>query len=217
MTTYSKMLFASMEDRQFSWNLTSTAPLWKITHPVLLKLKAEQADGHVPDARFRTHHWNLNCYSDAQEAEARHTHLKGEIAFPWVIGKFLQEMPEEALLHFPDLGSVYLTVQPLAPQSPTSFLHAQLPAFLDYALSAELWGPAGKWTRFHQTLHTLFEKYGLLIGQDHPGHYTLTAAARMLEQHGFSGELHGDHVTWILPWDFPLSAIRKVEAALTQE
>lgn len=217
MTTYSKMLFASMDERQLSWNLTSTSPLWRVTHPVLLKLKNEHDQGQMPEPRFRSHNWNLLFYPDSSQASLKHPLLKAEIAYPWVIGKFLTESRSEALFHFPDFGTVFLTTQNLESNSEADLWQAQLSAFLDYALSSELWGPAGKWTRFHQSLHTLFEKNGLLIGQDFPGYYNLSAEARKLEKHGFNGEQHGDHISWIMPWDFPLSAIRKLEIALTQE
>jgi hypothetical protein len=122
------------------------------------------------------------------------------------------------VIHFGQLGSIHLSKSELVQGVPNSLQlhHHTLPIWLDYALSTELWGPTGKWTRFHERLHTLFVNYGLLIEQDFPGHYPLKKEAQWLSQHGFQGNLTQKNYDLILTWDFPLSGVIELEKVLSR-
>lgn len=71
--------------------------------------------------------------------------------------------------------------------------------------------------RFRERLHTLFEKYNLLKGDDYPGLYPLREEARLLEEFDIQGTSLEDSYILTLPWTFPLSALEKLEAIISQE
>ena len=94
--------------------------------------------------------------------------------------------------------------------------HHVLPIWLDYALSSELWGEVGKWTRFHQRLQTAFKDSEILAGQDFTGFYPLKTEAQWLSKYGFQGRLTETNYDLILTWDFPLSALLELEKVLAR-
>lgn len=128
---------------------------------------------------------------------------------PAGIYSFLQELPAQALFDFAPLGKVHFH-QGEPRESGTNM--GKLQAWLRYALSPELWGPQGKWTRFHQRLHTLFGQNHLLKSENIPGRYILSPDQLDWEKLGIRGDLiQGGLLELTIPWHFPLSALNKLE------
>lgn len=217
LTWFSEALLKQVQKKDLPYNLSGEGAIFSILHPALLK--CQHVFTHTPDQltpRFSSGIWKLKAYKDQQSAEKNHSSIKAFGGFPYQIAEFIQESPAKCLIHFGHLGTVYLSKDEEL-ESKVSELHDfLLPLWLDYALSAELWGPVGKWTRFHERLHTLFEKYGLLIDKDSPGYYPLKQEAQWLGAQGFQGKLTHNQYNLIFPWDFPLSGLIELEKVLAR-
>lgn len=136
---------------------------------------------------------------------------------PWAIAKFLSSSESRALIDFEDLGSVLLSKSQLD-YRPGSQLHELLiPLWLNYALSPELWGPQGKWTRFHERLTNLFNQHNLLDGKASLGYYPLQSKAEKLANFGFQGTRLEKSYLLVTPWSFSLTELNKLEAIVQQE
>lgn len=120
---------------------------------------------------------------------------------------------EDAFLDFDQLGVIRLSRNP----AQTTPMDAKMSRWLDYALSPELWGPEGKWTRFHEQLHKLFEKHNLLERTSVPGYYPLKSNAFPWEKYPLVGDLSGSTFTLVLSWTFSLSELRKLESIFHEE
>lgn len=120
---------------------------------------------------------------------------------------------EDIFLDFDQLGAIRLSRKP-AQATPTD---AKMSRWLDYALSPELWGPDGKWTRFHEQLHKFFEKHNLLERTSVPGYYPLKSDARSWEKYPLEGDLSGSTFSLVLSWTFSLSELRKLETIFNEE
>lgn len=216
LSWFSHALLEQRKTIKSSYDLTGQGSMCELIHPALIR--AKHSFIHSPNEltfRSSSSGWNLIAYEDSNK-----TNLAASIpnygGFPWQISQFLKDQPSSALLHFGDMGSVFLSRGELDNSAPNTldFFHYALPIWLDYALSSELWGLDGKWTRFHMSLHTLFEKYGLLIDQDFPGFYPLDSRAQYLTDWGFKGNINDKKFNLIFPWDFPLSGLKKLEEIL---
>jgi len=219
LSWFSEELLSQLKKNNLSYQLSGQGPLFEVLHPALLKCR--YSFEHSPQElifRSSSSGRHLQAYKNQHEAEEKIKGIKSYGGFPWQISHFIQDNPSQALIHFGELGSLYLSRNPQQlTTGPTQLHHHILPIWLDYALSPELWGPEGKWIRFHARLHTLFEKYGLLIEQDFPGFYPLSKEAEWLSEHGFQGRLTQTTYDLILTWDFPLSALIKLEKVLARE
>ena len=219
LSWFSQKLFDQLKTSSNEFNLTGNGPLFKVWHPALIKVQYLY-ENHPEDLSFRTQSsgWSIQSFENLDEALAQHGQESLYEGLPWGLHKFLVENNNSGLINFKDLGAVFLTRESatLLPQSNPQLHHHLLPVWLDYALSPELWGPAGKWTRFHARLLTLFTKYGLLIKDSIPGHYSLNLKAQWLINSGFKGKLTEDSFDLIFPWDFPLSGLIELEKALAR-
>lgn len=220
MPWFSSQLFSQLEDKELGHNLTGEGALFHFLHPALMKANYlfvnDRESLNLPDKIFG---WTIKTFKNQLEAEASFPKVSSFGGFPKDISLFLAQNVDEAILHFGDLGSAYLTkCQPQHTISKDLELHDYLiSVWLNYALSPELWGPTGKWTRFHERLHTLFAHYGLLIGDDFPGYYRLKTEASWLIEEGFLGKKTESDFQLILTWDFPLSGLIKIEKVLARE
>lgn len=220
LSWFSQELLGQLPQNNLTHQLSGEGPLFELVHPALIKCR--HLFLHSPnDLIFspQSWGWNLQLFKNQHEAEAKIGKIKSYNGFPYQIFQFLQDSPNEALLHFDQLGSIFVSKTASPQPAPEKFElhHHLLPIWLDYALSPEMWGPAGKWPRFHNRLHTLFEKYGLLIEQDLPGFYPLKKEASWLSNHGFQGKLTQTNFNLVLTWDFPLSAVVELEKVLARE
>jgi hypothetical protein len=124
---------------------------------------------------------------------------------------------KEGFINFKEYGTVYFTTEKITFDHGNQLHEFVLPLWLNYALSPELWGPQGKWIRFHQKIHQLFADYDLLEGSDFPGYYPLSEKAKKLEHHGFKGSIYQEKYLIVLPWSFSLSSLNKLENVIRQE
>ncbi len=192
-------------------------PLYHVQHPKVVLAQLRFASGEIENESFAHPEWKAAFYKNSVEARTYHPDFKFMgIGTVRVFSEILSHRYTPSLFEFPPLGTVALTHNSIE-QGKSSGSHlATLPIWLTYAMSPELWGPVGKWTRFHERLHTLFEKYQLLNGKDFPGFYPLKLEAKWLEGHGFKGSLTKDHFILNLNWTFPLSALEKIETVIRE-
>lgn len=219
LTRFSEILFSQVKQKSFGFDLSGDGTLFTIRHPALIKVQ-HQFEQTPTDLILRqlSSGQALESYSNLKEAQAKHPETETFSGFPCHIYQLLQKNPQHALIDFGELGAVYISRQSSTPTQPHGHAlhHYLLPVWLDYALSAELWGPVGKWTRFHERLHTLFTKYGLLDGEDFPGYYPLKIQADWLGNFGFKGKLNKNSFDLTLQWDFPLSGLVELEKVLAR-
>ena len=202
MTQFSQHLQNQMTTVESGFDMTPSAPIFKLLHPALVKL---QIDPHSLAARSLSH----GVYYQSLSSDTGQVLIKG---FPFQVWKFLQNSGDNHF-DFAPVGKALLSKVPLASENQNQ----HLTAWLDYALSPELWGPEGKWSRFHHKLHGLFSTFDLLNMEAIPGFYPLKTKAQILEKHGFKGELTEHGYNLILAWDFSLTGLNKLENVLKME
>lgn len=128
------------------------------------------------------------------------------------VTKFLSEKPAEINFDFSPLGTVSFSKT----GNPDGSENKKLSAWLSYAMSPELWGPQGKWTRFHERVHALLEQQDLLNGLDYPGFYPVKARARDWKSLNVKGDIQGETLVLNLPWAWPLSGLEQFEKILSE-
>ncbi len=219
LSGFSAQLLSQAQNKKMAYQMNGSSPLFQLLHPALIKC-TQIFENSPNDLVFRTQSsgWNIVSYKNIQEATQNTHKLKIYGGYPYDIGLFIQESPLEALIDFDILGTIHLFKgEPLGSVPKKIDLHHYLlPLWLDYALSPELWGPSGKWTRFHRELHTLFDHYGLFIDKDFPGFYPLKREAKWLSEQGFHGRLTSTNFDLIPTWDFPLSGLVELKTALAR-
>lgn len=216
---FSEALLDQLKQKKSGFQMDGKGAISELTHPAILKTKHnfEHAMSEL-QLKLSSGSYNLLTFKNKTAALASYPHTKSYEGFPWQFWQFLQDSPSEAVIHFGEMGSIYLSKsESFSPYLVPEVHHYTLPLWLDYALSPELWGLAGKWTRFHERLHTLFKNNGLLIDHDFPGYYPLKKEAHWLAKHGFHGLQTNDQFILILTWDFPLSGLVELEKVLARE
>jgi hypothetical protein len=216
---YSKRLFSQLSTKQVPFNVSGEGRPCTLSHPALIL--AEQDFLNSPESftlRETWKDWKISCFNfQSQELKLFQDseHFSG---WPKDIFKFLQQKPQEAIIHFEHLGSIHLhqNISQHVKKDNLELKDVLLPLWLDYALSSELWSESGKWPRFHDHFHTLFVKFGLLLEQDSPGYYPLALKASFLEEDGFLGKRTENGFLFIPGWDFPLSGLKKLEEVLSR-
>lgn len=215
---YSDLILLQNQEKKNDFDLRTNAPLLSFLHPKMLKAILENMmSPEKAPAPIEIPNWFYDSFSHIQDAQNTFPQSNSYQGNPAAIGNFINSSEEQALFDFSPYGAFVLSRVPLSSSSPIGFHSYVIPPFLGYALSPELWGPQGKWVRFHERLHTLFEKYNLLKGDDYPGLYPLREEARLLEEFDIQGTSLEDSYILTLPWTFPLSALEKLEAIISQE
>ncbi len=219
--TMEEVLFETIQSQKAAlpeiYDLSAHSNLFDLDHPQVLRAKLGFKEG-LPPQKFQHSHWKAAFYSSEIEASKNHqgikTFLKGNPAniFDLMNGKY-----QDLILDFSPLGWAALSLNDLE-QGATQGEHLHLlPPWVTYAMSPELWSASGKWTRFHERLHTLFEKFDLLQGDDRPGFYPLKPSTQILESHGFKGSLLEGSFQLMPNWTFPLSALKILEEVVSKE
>jgi hypothetical protein len=215
---FSEALLDQLKQKTSGHQMDGLGVISELTHPAIIKTQHNFI--HAMDQlqlKLSAGSYNLLTFKNQADALKNYPQTKSYGGFPWQVWQFLKDAPAEAVVHFGEMGSVYLSKsESFAPYLVPEVHHYTLPLWLDYALSPELWGPAGKWTRFHERLHTLFADNGLLIDQDFPGYYPLKTEAQWLGKHGFHGLQSNEKFILILTWDFPLSGLVELEKVLAR-
>lgn len=215
---FSQALLEQLKHQSSTYLMDGQGMITQLTHPAIIKCQQNfELAREELELKHSSSSYNLLTFKNRMDAVKSYSQAPQFGGFPWQFWQFLQAPPSEALIHFGEIGSVYLSkTESFGPYLVPELHHYTLPLWLDYALSPELWGPAGKWTRFHERLHTLFAINGLLIEQDFPGYYPLKAEAQWLGKHGFQGLQSTDKFVLILTWDFPLSGLIELEKVLAR-
>ena len=204
---------------EFPIDLTLEGPLLSRSHPKVLMARLLHLHNPEQETDLRElHGWFFDCFSSTDEASAKYPDI--QLSFtgrPWTINKFLREGASEAIVDFKELGTAVLSKRELETGPRKELHYHELTAWLAYALSPELWGPVGKWTRFHSRLHELFRGHDLLSGEDTIGYYPLKSKASKLYDSGFQGTNLDKSYLIVLPWTFSLTALNKLEEIIKQE
>ncbi len=162
--------------------------------------------------------WSYQSFDQLSTAQISHSAVALVIeGRPWKVAQFISGPHTEAILDFHELGAVYLVKGTRSLPVETGHKQTLLSIWLTYALSAELWGTQGKWTRFHERLHALFHDRDLLMGEDSPGHYPLKPCVQSIEKAGFQGTKLDKTYLLVLPWSFSLSALQRLEEIISEE
>ncbi len=217
---YSQELLRQSNEKISTYNLGGKESLFSLDHPALIRtIQLYNFDSSQLRFKNNSYGWYFQTFRTRQEAQANYPDLVVYEGYPKDLYRFLVNSPTQALIDFQQLGSILIQSTPFLNFS------AQLPnlqdylmsVWLDYALSPELWGPAGKWTRFHLRLHSIFSQRNLLMSEDCPGYYPLSKTILWIKDHGFYGNEENNAFKLTLPWDFPLSGLVKLENVLAQE
>jgi hypothetical protein len=194
----SQILLNQLNQKTEDLNLTEMGPVLSFLPPFLL----QEMPPFTKEAQY-----SFQPYKTAAELLKEFPSAQIRRGHPKEIHRFLSGN-EDVFLDFDQLGVVCLS-RKTATSVPTN---SQMARWLDYALSPELWGPEGKWTRFHEQLHKLFEKHNLLERNSVPGYYPLKSNARVWEKYPLKGDLSEQSFALVLPWTFSLTDLRKLES-----
>jgi hypothetical protein len=215
---FAKQLAQQQED-QYPLDLSLEGPVMHQLHPRLIwaKLQFNQNSDSV-HTKVPLDGWNYACFTSIEEASSKYPEIS--LIFegrPWSFKRFIDQNHSEAIIDFPPLGTVVLSRNNLSAGVVNNLAECLLPIWLTYALSPELWGPQGKWIRFHHRILKLLEQKALLNGESFLGYYQLNERAEHLEKFGFIGTRLEKSYILVLPWTFSLSALNKLEETLRQE
>lgn len=210
----SEAILLDIKNAPSSYDLKLRAPIFDLLHPKLIEAKIKYLNNPEQEpVQIEIPGWFIYPLSDAEQIP----HAYKVYGQPFEIAKILRDDIQEAVIDFAPLGAVLLS-RKSQDVLITSGIHQHLiPVWMNYVLSPELWGPQGKWTRFHERLHKLFEEHHLLNGQDLPGQYPLTLAANKLADFGFDGSIVNNSSVLTLSWTFPLTALQHLEKVVSQE
>lgn len=193
-----------MQSKSDHLNLSENSPVLAVLPPFLLK--------EIPDGQFRETNYHFEEFRNSEELMRKFPKAHVRKGHPHEIFRFLASS-EQLFLEFGDLGSVAINHN----ASGNQVKKDRMSLWLDYALSPELWGTEGKWTRFHEELHKLFEEKNLLQGPAVPGYYPLKSDARSWEKLPISGDLSETCLTLVLPWTFSLTDLRRLKSFVNEE
>ncbi|MES2528284.1 MAG: hypothetical protein V4598_14445 [Bdellovibrionota bacterium] len=193
-TSIASILLEQLDLKSDRLVLTENAPVLKFLPPFLLK-------DFSPDVLTERKEF-LKQYP---EAILKRGH-------PVEIYKYLKGN-EDVAFDFDQLGCVHLSRHSAQDLSE----NPRMRLWLNYALSPELWGPEGKWTRFHERLHKLLENHKLLEGTALPGYYPLKIQARSWETLPVEGDKTESSFNLVLPWSFSLTDLKKIESLLIED
>lgn len=214
---FAKALLTLNKDHN-SWDLTLDGPLSSADHPKIIWARLQSELGNVTEFPAVTiPDWYYETFEEKARALEKFPDAISFRGQPHNIFMWLESKSPLAVVDFDDLGAIVLSKN-LLEQKPNQDLQGFcLATWSHYALSPELWGPVGKWTRFHRRLIDLFESKSLQGGNCLPGYYTLLPHASKLKEHGFSGTHLDKSYLLVLPWTFSLSALEKLERIVRQE
>jgi hypothetical protein len=213
---FSQKIFSDISRSRNVFHLDGNSGLYYYSHPALLKENESELTGNPNVALSKIQNWHFASYSSLAEALSQHPNIPVFGGFPKDIFNYLKQQPQIALVDFQILGTVILSRDMDLSDRIKWDGYAKLYHFTSYALSQELWSIHGKWSRFHLSLHALFQKYQLLAAPDSPGYYPLHLSMVKLEKYGFKGLEKSSSYELILPWDFPLSGLRKLESIIVR-
>lgn len=199
-----EIILKQMQEKPEIMKLQESAPVLPFLPPFLLKA--------LPEGFSREIDFHYESFEDPFSLKRKYPQADIKRGHPKEIYRFLSGNVE-LFLDFDQLGCVFLSPSPTGEARKI----CRMGRWLDYALSPELWGPEGKWTRFHERLHKLFERNNLLEGADTPGYYPLRPDSRSWDNFPFQGDRQNDVYRLILPWTFSLTDLGKLESLVNEE
>jgi hypothetical protein len=215
---FTEELLAQMKD-DFPLELTLSGPIMKEWHPKVLwtKLQYQNNPEREPD-EVQLSGFSYHCFKNFTSAGTYYPDINFKfIGKPWALKKFLEGEEQRAIIDFDPFGAVMLSRQNEHFPRGKELHDSLLPIWLNYALSSEIWGPQGKWQRFHDRLMKTFNAYNLLDTGPTLGYYPLKSIAEKLETKGFLGTRLEKSYLLVLPWTFSLTALNKLEDVIRQE
>ncbi|HXH73703.1 MAG TPA: hypothetical protein VNJ08_01970 [Bacteriovoracaceae bacterium] len=212
---FSELLIQGRHDVLDPFDLSEDTPILKPLHPKMIKAMLNFTDNPEQEAPVISIPGKYYvCYMSLEEAVKDFPQLPVVKGLPFEVYEHLKS---DALFDFSPYGVAVICSTPLNKPGTTGVHQHILPLFLEYALSQELWGAQGKWTRFHERLNTQFDKYKLLNDVSIPGRYALKPEAKKLENRAIKGTFKGNSFVLTFPWTFPLSALIRLEAIIQEE
>lgn len=203
-TSLASILLRQLDRKNDRLVLTENAPVLEFLPPFLLK---ETFPLTIPTFQF-----GFSSFSSKDKLLEKFPEAVVKRGHPKEIYQFLKGS-SDAAFDFDQLGFVHVTRDANMGSSD----EGKMRAWLSYALGPELWGPEGKWTRFHEHLHNFLETHKLLEGSSLPGYYPLKLNARSWEKLPIEGDVSDNSYALILPWTFSLSDLKKIESLLQEE
>jgi hypothetical protein len=203
MKELSQILLEQTKNKPEGLVLRYEAPVLPFLPPFLLK--------DIPEGQIREIDYHFEVFEKPADLKKKFPKAHLRRGHPCEIHQFLSG--SDMFLDFDQLGCVSLSHEASGERLPIS----KMGRWLDYALSPELWGTEGKWNRFHERLHKLFENQNLLEGIDLPGYYPLKSDACSWEKLPLQGDHQNGVFALILPWTFSLTDLRKLESLVNEE
>jgi hypothetical protein len=212
ISMFSELIINQAHTQIEKFNFQASGPLLHFLHPKQVRDMLTYIASH-PEGPSTPSPWAL--YDSPEQAQLDFPHYEILRATPANIFFHVTSLKHSCIYDFESMGCVVFEVKETTPSDLTRVL---LSPFLDYALSNDLWGPEGKWTRFHERLHTHFTKYHLLKGSSRPGFYELNPAfeSKLLDLK-IKGTLSQGYLTMTLPWTLGLKELEALENLLQQE
>lgn len=212
-------LLQKQTKEEFPLDLTLDGPVFTVIHPKIIWASLQFENNTIGEAPTgEIFGWNFEAFKDVTIAEKKYPEIQLKfIGRPWSFHQFLKSGAESAIVDFPGIGVAVLSKKTLPIQAGNELHHHLVPIWLSYALSPELWGPVGKWPRFHERLLKLLKDHDLLAGPAELGYYPLKLPAEKLKSHGLMGTSLDKTYLLVLPWTFSLSALNRVEEIVRQE
>lgn len=201
-----------------NFHLTDEQPVISLLPPLVLRARLNfKASPQTPLNEYKHTEFHTEFYSSPEEARKAHPLVPVYPGHPHRVADFLSEVVTETSLDF-GFGVAFFSRKHLEHKTQANelFVH-ELSAWLNYALSPELWGPEGKWTRFHNRLMTLCEKNKILNGECKIGLYPLKSGAREWKKIQLEGNLVNETLILTLPWTFSLTALETLENLIGEE
>jgi hypothetical protein len=212
ISMFSELIVNQAHSQIEKFNFQKEGPLLNFLHPKQVRSMLSFISSG-PEELSSASPWAL--YDSPERALLDFPHYEVLRATPANIFFHVSSLKHACIFNFESMGCVVFEARETIPADLTRVL---LLPFLDYALSNDLWGPEGKWTRFHERLHTHFTKYHLLKGSSRPGHYELDPSleSKFLDLK-IRGTLYQGYLTLTLPWTFGLKELESLENLLQQE
>jgi hypothetical protein len=200
--------------------LTLDGPLFDEGHPKVLWATLQFQNGlRTPPESLSVPGLTLKTFGTIEEAKRAYPEVSTVFyGQPWCMHEFLNGQMAEALVDFAPLGAALLSRTTNFEKESGEELHqVTLPLWINYALSPELWGPNGKWPRFHQILNDVFREHDLLDSESYYGYYPLKSKAEKLADLGIKGTRLEKSYLLVLPWTFSKSDLDKLVEIIRQE
>lgn len=195
----SELIIKEFQKKNDPFDLSSDAPILSYLHPKMISNRLK-------------HEVTSPAFSSVEEAKKFLPNLKVIKGLPYAV---FQAKNENCLIDFSPYGAIAISTDIAGTPGEHQGL---LPPLLEYALSAELWGPQGKWTRFHERLDKVLKEKKLLNEPSLPGRYPLKrSAAEKLVSNGIRGTNIGESYVLTMSWTFPLSALEHLIKIIQEE